>query len=1260
MKKLLLTLILTAGLVAPLNAQTTTVQKPKISVYNNGYIIIGITPNGKYTLYQDRSEDKTSGDKIVNLETGEETYVRTTGSTKNGSVSDISNDGSIAVGTYDGFPAYWTKSTGLWTALEVGSNVTSGEVNAVTADGKYAVGRVFLKSSSSLLTQSVTTKDLFAWSNTFDAVMWDLSTGKQMTLNNVPNRDLNYQVQSQNQFNNISSDGRYILGIVAYTDADNLMTYVYDRETETYEPIGFKDAGSRFVEKVSGLHHIDNSTMSPNGRYVTGMAFMTDNEEYAFKYSCETKELEVYNTAIDAGINGYAVDDNGVVYGATPASTPLRDMYVRSGNYWYAMDNILAQRYDIDYANRSGLDYTGTPVAVSPDGRYIGTFVNPSDGSGCNYTFYEDVQEACKAVDLMGTYTVTPAAGSTFSVVSSITVTFDRKIAITGKKDAVKILDSNGETARSAMGLSADGLTATITFRPTTLNEGETYTLYIPAGTFGMDGDTDVQSRDIRINYIGRKDSPVTAGTIYPTPGSGVSKLDYSSSHILAYFDTNIKIADENTKALVYRNDETDAYEQMSLYCSGNVLAIYPTSTLYFFKGIDYRIVLPAGAITDAGGSGANEELVINYSGNYQREVSSTDKLLFAEDFNSGLGTQFMFYEGDKNSPDEEMSALGFTATSTPWWVGRDDESVDETYNYAAMSTSAYDPAGKSDDWMVTPSIYLPNGNTYLSFKTQGYRKAKSDRLSVYIIPTTKVYEALTEEAMVELRAKKISLYNEIVSPGSSENNLIDDWTSVQISLNDYADKDVYIAFVNENEDQSIVFVDDVEVIHDMNYLLSLDNETTVIAQDNVGIFGHIEVQNESSSYTTAHLELRDSENNLIDTIDESGLTIDKDHNYSFTFAKPLPLTVGSEVEFNLVVNLGSDSYTITRTITDLSFKPTKRVFLEEYAGAECPNCPLGTIAMEKLQKEIPNNFVGVTIRTFESDELSSGLSAYSTYLGFTAAPTAAINRKVIAEPMMLLKGSFVFSNPDYPLWSDIIYDELSDPAVADFNITASLDEEKSLIDVPVEVTYALNKKDVNVSLFFVVLEDNLKTYQRNTLYTYTDPNLGEWGNGGKYGSSLIRTYYANDIARAIVGTTYNGTQGYVPTTVEAGVVNKATVQFNLPQTVDNVDNASIVGVMIDNNTDYVINAAKCRLATSGVSNIVAENAVTVATDADGNVVVSSEAQAVVNVYGVSGALIGTAQGQGTIVVNTNGYKGVAVARVVTPSANTVEKLIIR
>jgi hypothetical protein len=1012
--------------------------------------------------------------------------------------------------------------------------------------------------------------------------------------------------------------------------------------------------------------------MSASGKYITGSAYMLKDDngtyaneyEVAYRYNCETKEFEVFDGDGDSGIVGFGIDDNGTIFGATPTSDPIREVYVRSGKYWYGLSQILSQRYGIDYEEKTGFDNTGSPVAVSSDGRVIGTFTNPEEGSGYIMSLNEDINDACKAVDLMGNYTISPVSGSTFSTLNELTVSFDRSIALAGSVKDAQLLDENDNLVRNSLGISISNSKATIQFRPTTLEAGKSYTVVIPAGTLSMSNDNTVTNREIRIQYVGREDAPVKPVSIYPAEGSAISKLDYSSSHIVINFDANI-IANETLTAKIYRNDEEEAYDELSIAASGNQLALYPITTLYLYQGNDYRIVVPEGAVTDAGGSGASEEITLSYIGNYEREISTDDKILFSEDFSSGLGTQFMFYEGDNNTPTSEMQGYGFTKSTTPWWIASDEE----IGNYAAMSHSSYSPAGKSDDWMVIPQIYVPDENCYLSFKSQGFNKSASDHLKVYVIPTETVYNDLTADAIADFKAKRILVYDKVQDPGSSEQDLEGDWTPNEISLSDYVDQDIYIAFVNENEDQSIVFVDDVQVIHDMRFLTAIDNETTVIAQDEIEIFGRVAVQSELATYSTATLTLYNDLGKVVDTIEETGLSLDNKTPYSFRFSKPLSLVKGQDNYFKITIKLDNEEYTISRTITDLAFRPTKRVLLEEYAGSDCGNCPLGILAIEKLQKELPNNFIAASIRSYNGDALGSTFDSYSTYLGLNSAgaPSGIINRSTIAYPMTQTNSKYVFNAPEgsAQLWTDIVYDELQTPAIADINVSAYYNAETGVISAPFSVNYALDKNNVNVSVLFMVLEDNLVTYQRNYFYTVSDqPNLGEWQKGGIYGQQeYVYPVYANDVIRAIVGNTINGTQGYVPSTVSAGVENSETFYFSAPQSVENFDNVHVVAVLIDNNTDKVINAATCHLETSeaGVNNVMTDgNGINISVNADGDVVVATNGNATVQVYDLAGATIASAYGTDQVTAATNGYKGIALVKAVTANGTKTAKVIIK
>jgi hypothetical protein len=148
-------------------------------------------------------------------------------------------------------------------------------------------------------------------------------------------------------------------------------------------------------------------------------------------------------------------------------------------------------------------------------------------------------------------------------------------------------------------------------------------------------------------------------------------------------------------------------------------------------------------------------------------------------------------------------------------------------------------------------------------------------------------------------------------------------------------------------------------------------------------------------------------------------------------------------------------------------------------------------------------------------------------------------------------------------------------------------------------------------------------------------------------------------VVRALIGLSYNGTQGYVPSTVVAGVKNSSEVTVNAPERVEDYTNAEVVAILIDNNTDAVVNAAKCHIATSGVAKTLVDSSVAVSTDAEGNISVTASSSANVAVYDLTGKLIAMTSGNNP-VARTNGYRGVAIVKVTTENGISVNKLIIK
>ena len=231
-----------------------------------------------------------------------------------------------------------------------------------------------------------------------------------------------------------------------------------------------------------------------------------------------------------------------------------------------------------------------------------------------------------------------------------------------------------------------------------------------------------------------------------------------------------------------------------------------------------------------------------------------------------------------------------------------------------------------------------------------------------------------------------------------------------------------------------------------------------------------------------------------------------------------------------------------------------------------------------------------------------------------------------------------------------------------DINADAIYNVENGTADLTVSVHSAINATNLNLNIFTVVLEDKLFNYQTNYFSKYTDPIFGEWGEGGIYGSSTT-TYLNNDVARGC-SSLFGGTGGYFPQKMEAGHTYTANMSVTLPQNISDINNAKVAVMLIDANTDKMINAARTPISTenTGIHGTEAENAALNISCDNNSIIVSAtdDTQVTAILYSLDGQIISANTGTRQVTVNTNGYKGVTIIKTITDKQTTVSKFLIK
>lgn len=1178
MKKILIAALTLIGAFSMQPAQAAGGDFPTIRPLPSDCTLSALSNNGLWGISQSGGETESgelysNGGSVWDIKTLTPTEV-TLPKSGIASISDITDDGQLVVGSCDGLPATYNMATRQWTTLPLPAGTTGGNLLAVTPDGAKAVGVALIGDE---------------WHAV--PVAYDLESGKIIELKNLPTVDMDHSVTEINRFCDISADGRYILGRISehILMPVSMCAYIYDTQTDKVNFIGFTPNDSRaWTPDVPDTYFIDHVKMSPKGDFVTGMSYMVheiDGSEYpdeyytAFKYDIAADNIEIYDGPYDSDAAGFAIADNGIVFASMPAVNPYASMAVRKGNYYYRLDEIFP-----DFYSRTGLTITGKAIASSGDGKVLAMLTSTSDTYVM--TLDQDWESLCENVNLLASYAVAPRNGASLSALSDISFTFSRAIDLAGAAQRIMLKDSKGATVANAVSANVKDQTLNITFREQILNPGETYTVSIRPGFVTMTGDALMGSDEINITYVGRANNPVGPISISPSDGSTFARLDPTSSFITINFDTDVMIS-EAAYGELWRKGESEPFATLVLsQLTNSAIAAYPTSRQYLYDGTDYKVVIPAGSITDLSGKGPNAEIILNYSGNYVREVAADDRVLFSDNFNDY--SNFMFFDGDRLAPGEIPAGWGFTAQN-PWILVH--ESVEST-NMALAAHSMFASPGKSDDWAVTPQLFIPDSRCYLQFEAQSYLKNKTDLLKVYAYESNNGYSTLTEAIVNDIAKNGKLIFNEHLSAGATDEGLDGEWQTYTIDLKEFAGKNIYLAFVNQNENQSAVILNHVEVIHDLQYLISISTPESVVKAEDVKIEGSIILTSDVYSINKLQMNLR-SGSSTVATIAASDLNMKKGDKFDFAFPENLPLQPGviNRYTIDLLINL-TDAASYNFSIKNLEFSPARKVLIEEYSGRDCTNCPLGFLALENLERSFPGAIIPVVIRTYESDPLGIGLEDYTNFLGLQnmGAPSAVINRTVSCYPMDSNDMEFSFSGTglgtvngeDPVLWFDAVSAMMGTAPDGDLDFTATLDAETGNISIAGHTRFALNGSQ-NVSLFGILLENNRLTRQKNKLYAYTDPDLGEWGSGGIYGKSRV-DIQIDHVARQTYGATFNGTSDMVPANQVAGEKYPFSMSVATPDNIEDINNLDFVITMVNTDNERAINSQKVKVAVENAS----------------------------------------------------------------------------
>ena len=1225
------------ALAAPMGVMAQDNLKPQIlqaSVQGTNGSFYSISDNGKWVVGWAQADHDASlwgHSTLIDAETGEIISLVPAGQESVINCANDVTDAGDVVGAWENQCAIWRKATGKWTVLPVpelpkGYKYVETDLGSVTPDGKYAVG--------------------MTWSNAPKEPWQDYYNLKAIAYK-FDEQGNGTMIELKENFERFST---VLPGGIGPTERG-----LYNLETGELKPY------------PDGAHM--GAAFSPNGKLmVCGAEF--DDQGFQMGamtvYNLETGEKTVIEDNSPANnILIVGISDNGVIFGSSETTLMFRNWWVHVGKYWYDIRLILRDIYGIDWENeyaKTDWGLSGTFWGTSGDGRVQATMDNTkTPWAGYIFRMPEDYQDICGRIDLLQNRYAFPNDGASFSRLANITITFDRPVVPIMTADKVSVLDEQGQLVKNAVRFDVNPGNKSvmeISFRNITLEEGKKYSVVIPAGAIGVEGDTERTNTEIRLTYTGRPNTPVAPVKVAPEAGNTLQTIDMNANPIVVTFDANLSVVENPDNEVrmnlwqVGADGEPDRImSALAGSVDGNVVTIYPVLEQRLANGKDFKVVINAGTFADLSGANPNEEIVINYKGGYKPNI---DPVPFTDDFDNGFNMQkWMYFDGDNNEPTDEMKAWGFTA-DYPWFMVKEDNMQK---GWSAVSHSMYRPLGKSDDWMVTCPIYIADDTYKLTFLSQSYLKDKNDVLKVYVWVSDDIINQLNTSRVAQIRNEGKIVYEKKQEPGESQELLSGEWMDNEVDLSEYAGKFIYIAFLNENTNQSAIFLDDVNVSRELTLSMASTTPETVFGVESVEVTGSVDNLSRDT-YNGVELVLKDGEGTEVDK-----LVIDKTlapgESEDFKFAKALPLVKGEMNDFRIELKSGELNNSINGTVKALSFQTTKRVLLEENTGTNCQFCPSGHVTIERLEQDFGDKFVPVAIHGYTGGSMFSNTATmpYAQFLGANGAPTARVDR--LDGVLSAMGDGWKIIHAAGGTWYDVVAKQLQKNADADIVINSvEVGEEKTTIDA--EVQYAFNCSDMNLNILTIVLEDNLNGKQNNVFAAYSPEEAGDmkdWARGGKYGDSEPRFTFTNVFRGLANNSRFNGEPGFLPSTIKADEVYPVKFEMATPADVKRRENVHIVMAIIDANTGRVVNCATSKKTEDSVEGIT-ESADAVVYVTDGAVRVYCPGDFHADVYSIDGTALASADARDEAEFVT-GRKGIVIVRVVKDGRTSVSKLAL-
>ncbi|MDE6668861.1 MAG: choice-of-anchor J domain-containing protein, partial [Muribaculaceae bacterium] len=517
--------------------------------------------------------------------------------------------------------------------------------------------------------------------------------------------------------------------------------------------------------------------------------------------------------------------------------------------------------------------------------------------------------------------------------------------------------------------------------------------------------------------------------------------------------------------------------------------------------------------------------------------TASAQQVFFNCDFSEGFPEGTALFDVDGNEPSIDMKNLGFDI-GTPWIITQDKDG-----NYSACSTSWYKSPGKSNDWMVTPPIEIASSGVLLRWIAKAADKDYKDGYSVYISETGPEPELFdTAEPLFSTKGEKA------------------EWTSHEISLDEYVGKTVYLAFVNDSKDKSTLYIDDIFV--GVPSCLEVESIIPRVMEKpgNITVSGTVfNTSDKDIKGFTLKYQFGDGEIHTQE-VDKS---VKAGAQNSFRIQSEEAIAKNETLHYTIWVECEGDVASVSRKVSAYQ----RRIVAEEVTGTWCGYCVRGIVSMREMKEYYGDSFLGIAVHAGSANWADPmEMLDYTEWLfgkfNMSGYPHVTVNRSLTTtgDPANIYSYYKRLTSEDY---------------FTGLSLSADVDAETRTLKATTTLYTAQDFEDVDFRLAYVVVENDVHgegmEWAQNNYYS--DNAMGEMGGFEELPAVVSgdQMYY-QDVARYI-SPDFGGIEGSLPSDVKEGVGVTHDYEFELPDNIMNDENTELAVLLINGKNGTILNA---------------------------------------------------------------------------------------